>query len=279
MTILGTVLPPLSILSGHLPVYQAFRDNLVVSAVLQGMQAGVAAVIVDVVLSMGWTVLREKQWVSAVIMVGAFAATYVFQVNILLIILVCGVTARPPSSCAIERGGTPNALPAAVLELFSNRPVQHWRRLRPPCPLIQNQVVDLHHWLTLSEFTDLITISQMTPGPIAINSATFVGIRIGGVGGALVSTLGCILPSLIIVMTLAYFYTKYKNIAVIQGVLSGLRPAVVALIASAGLSIVILAFWGEGGFSLKPADLNLAAVGLFAAGLFVLRKWKPTPSG
>ena len=72
-------------------------------------------------------------------------------------------------------------------------------------PLIQNQVVDLHHWLTLSEFTDLITISQMTPGPIAINSATFVGIRIGGVGGALVSTLGCILPSLIIVMTLAYF--------------------------------------------------------------------------
>ena len=89
-------------------------------------------------------------------------------------------------------------------------------------PLIQNQVVDLHHWLTLSEFTDLITISQMTPGPIAINSATFVGIRIGGVGGALVSTLGCILPSLIIVMTLAYFYTKYKNIAVIQGVLSGL---------------------------------------------------------
>lgn len=91
------------------------------------------------------------------------------------------------------------------------------------------------------------------------------------------STLGCILPSLIIVMTLAYFYTKYKNIAVIQGVLSGLRPAVVALIASAGLSIVILAFWGEGGFSLKPADLNLAAVGLFAAGLFVLRKWKPNP--
>ena len=91
-------------------------------------------------------------------------------------------------------------------------------------PLIQNQVVDLHHWLTLSEFTDLITISQMTPGPIAINSATFVGIRIGGVGGALVSTLGCILPSLIIVMTLAYFYTKYKNIAVIQPAPGGGRP-------------------------------------------------------
>ena len=92
VSVCGTALPPLISLSVISLFYQAFRDNLVVSAVLQGMQAGVAAVIVDVVLSMGWTVLREKQWVSAVIMVGAFAATYVFQVNILLIILVCGVT-------------------------------------------------------------------------------------------------------------------------------------------------------------------------------------------
>ena len=62
-------------------------------------------------------------------------------------------------------------------------------------PLIQTQVVDLHHWLSMSEFMDLITISQMTPGPIAINSATFVGIQIAGPWGAVVSTLGCILPS------------------------------------------------------------------------------------
>ena len=59
-------------------------------------------------------------------------------------------------------------------------------------PLIQAQVVDKYHWLTLTEFADIITISQMTPGPVAINSATFVGMRIGGIGGALVATLGCI---------------------------------------------------------------------------------------
>ena len=59
-------------------------------------------------------------------------------------------------------------------------------------PLIQDQVVDVNKWLTLAEFTDLITISQMTPGPIAINAATFVGIRIAGVLGAIISTLGCI---------------------------------------------------------------------------------------
>ena len=65
-------------------------------------------------------------------------------------------------------------------------------------PFIQDQVVNLHHWLSLSEFTDLITISQMTPGPIAVNSATFVGLKIAGFLGAVVATLGCILPSCLI---------------------------------------------------------------------------------
>lgn len=73
-------------------------------------------------------------------------------------------------------------------------------------PLIQNQVVDLHHWLNLSEFTDLVTISQMTPGPIAINSATFVGTRIAGAPGALAATVGCVLPSCILVTLLARIY-------------------------------------------------------------------------
>ena len=62
-------------------------------------------------------------------------------------------------------------------------------------PLIQGQVVNTHEWLTMTEFTDLITISQMTPGPIAVNSATFVGMKIAGIPGAVVATLGCILPS------------------------------------------------------------------------------------
>lgn len=144
-------------------------------------------------------------------------------------------------------------------------------------PLIQNQVVDLHHWLTLTEFTDLITIAEMTPGPIAINSATFVGIRIAGLPGALIATLGCILPACIIVSLLAWLYFKYKELTIIQGVLSGLRPAVVALIATAGLSIFTLAIWGENGFSLDPHSINVIALLLFGGSLFILRKWKPNP--
>ena len=86
-------------------------------------------------------------------------------------------------------------------------------------PLIQSQVVDQHHWLSIAEFTDLITISQMTPGPIAVNSATFVGIKIAGFGGAAVATVGCILPSCILVTGLAYIYLRYRKMTVLQGIL------------------------------------------------------------
>ncbi|SCJ10444.1 chromate transporter%2C chromate ion transporter (CHR) family [uncultured Clostridium sp.] len=144
-------------------------------------------------------------------------------------------------------------------------------------PLIQNQVVDLHHWLSLTEFTDLITIAEMTPGPIAINSATFVGIRIAGLQGAIIATIGCILPSCIIVSTLAWIYIKYKDLNVIQGTLSGLRPAVVALIASAGLSILTLAIFGDHGFTFNLESINFISVLLFSVSLFILRKWKPNP--
>lgn len=144
-------------------------------------------------------------------------------------------------------------------------------------PLIQNQIVDLHNWLTLTEFTDLITIAEMTPGPIAINSATFVGIRVAGFLGAIVSTIGCIIPSCVIVSLLAWVYFKYKNLSVIQGVLSGLRPAVVALIASAGLSIFMLAVWGENNISINPEGINYISLLLFTTAVFILRKWKPNP--
>jgi chromate transporter len=115
-------------------------------------------------------------------------------------------------------------------------------------PLIQNQIVDLHHCLTLTEFTDLITIAEMTPGPIAINSATFVGIRIAGIPGALVATFACILPSCLIVSFLAWIYYQYKEMTIIQGILRGLRPAVVALITGPGFTIFLLAFGGNRDF-------------------------------
>jgi chromate transporter len=135
-------------------------------------------------------------------------------------------------------------------------------------PLIQNQVVTQHAWMTMTQFTDLISIAEMTPGPIAVNSATFVGIHLAGIPGALVATLGCILPSIVFVSVLGYFYYKYGNLAVIQGVLAGLRPAVVAMIGGAGVTIFMLAMFGE-----LHDKFNPIAIGIFAV-TFILLRWK-----
>lgn len=137
-------------------------------------------------------------------------------------------------------------------------------------PLIREQVVSRHGWLDMGEFTNLITISQMTPGPIAINSATFVGTKIAGIPGAVVSTLGCILPSCILVTLLAWLYLKYQKMDLLQSVLQSLRPAVVAMIASAGVSILVSAFW-------NGADTRWMMVGIFVICLILLRKTKWNP--
>ena len=143
-------------------------------------------------------------------------------------------------------------------------------------PLIQGQVVTLHGWLTMSEFTDLITISQMTPGPIAVNSATFVGMKIAGIPGAVVATAGCILPSCIIVTILARLYLKYRNLDLLQGVLKSLRPAVVAMIASAGILILKDAFWGSGeDVSLTGTEWSMVLI--FVICVLLLRKTKLNP--
>lgn len=148
-------------------------------------------------------------------------------------------------------------------------------------PLIQQQVVSLHGWLTAGEFTDLVTISQMTPGPIAINSATFVGIRIAGLPGAFAATAGCVLPSCILVTLLARIYLKYRSMSLLQGILATLRPAVIAMIAAAGVSILVTAFWSTGIVTdsvtafLSHTDWQL--VGIFILSLILLRKFKMNP--
>ena len=144
-------------------------------------------------------------------------------------------------------------------------------------PLIQNQVVDIHPWLTMTQFADIMTIAEMTPGPIAINSATFVGIQVAGLLGAIIATLGCVVPSCIIVLTLAYVYYRFRGLSIVQGILAGLRPAVVAMIASAGLSLLIMALYGERSIPTEVFRFDLIALVLFAAGFLVLRKWKPNP--
>ncbi|MDL2215978.1 chromate transporter, partial [Ruminococcaceae bacterium OttesenSCG-928-N02] len=111
-------------------------------------------------------------------------------------------------------------------------------------PLVQSQVVQARGWLSMAEFTDLVTIAEMTPGPISLNAATFVGTRMAGVGGGIIASLGCIFPSCIIVSIMAYIYFRYKNLWGVNAFLSGVRPAVAAFVASAGVSILLTALFG-----------------------------------
>ena len=113
--------------------------------------------------------------------------------------------------------------------------------------LIQNEVVYNHHWLTTSQFTDIVAISQMTPGPIGINSATYCGytaVYNAGYGNALsmlgsgIATFALVLPSFILMILISRMFLKYMNTTMVQSAFSGLRPAVVGLLGAATLMLM-----------------------------------------
>ena len=142
-------------------------------------------------------------------------------------------------------------------------------------PLIQSLCVDGKQWLTTSEFADLTTIAEMTPGPIAVNSATFIRQKMAGLPGAIVCTIACILPSLLIVLLLAYLYGRFSKLDIVKSVLGQLRPAVVAMIASAGITILLLTLTqGSTGSWIPVHPVELV---LFLLCLVLLRKKKCGP--
>lgn len=143
-------------------------------------------------------------------------------------------------------------------------------------PLIQGEVVGNYGWLSMREFTDLVTISQMTPGSIAVNAATFVGTRLAGLPGAVVATVGCVLPACFIVTLVAKMYLKYRDMTLLSGVFEVLRPAVVALIAASGVDILMSAFWNHETLIVLK-NVNLRMVGLFLLSLFLLLKCRMNP--
>lgn len=119
-------------------------------------------------------------------------------------------------------------------------------------PLMQAEI-EANGWIAPEEFADIVAISQMTPGPIAVNAATYIGYRTAGVLGSASATIGVFLPSLILVLLVAHFVGKFKESPVIRSVLSGIRPATIGLIASAVL------FFSE--LSILTGPLGLETLG------------------
>lgn len=104
-------------------------------------------------------------------------------------------------------------------------------------PLFQRDIIERNHWLTQSDFLDIVATAEMTPGPIAINTATFVGYKLSGFWGSLVSTLAIVLPSFISITLLAFILNKLKDNKDAQSGIKGMRPAVTAMIITAALSL------------------------------------------
>lgn len=112
-------------------------------------------------------------------------------------------------------------------------------------PIIEREIV-AHNWLTGQEFIDIISISEMTPGPIAINMATFVGYRMAGIPGGAVATLGVVFPSLVLILLASYFILKFRQNQIIGEVINGIRPVVLALIIQATVLVAGNIFIKEG---------------------------------
>lgn len=145
-------------------------------------------------------------------------------------------------------------------------------------PMIQEQVVNQQHWLTEKVFTDIITISQMTPGPLAVNTSTFVGMQLYGIPGAIVATVGCILSGCLIAVGMAEFFARKQGSSYVDSVLKGLKASSVGLIMSAGLSILLLTFFDVSQLTaIKLDSLDLIAVVIFGGSLLLMRKTKLNP--
>lgn len=140
-------------------------------------------------------------------------------------------------------------------------------------PLIQDIVVSQNGWITMSQMNDMVAISQMTPGPIGINSATFIGFQTAGLAGSVMTTLGYVLPSIGMVTFLVYLMNRFKTLSLFEVILSWLRPAVIGLIAASGYSILQSSLQDQGiGPGFHYGLLTVLALSIY---LMSRRKWNP----
>ncbi len=134
-------------------------------------------------------------------------------------------------------------------------------------PLIQEQV-GLRWGAVISQqsMIDFVAVSESTPGPFAVNMATYIGSEMGGILGAVCATLGVVLPSFIIILAVAKFYEKFKENRIVQGCMTGLKPAVVGLICNAIVNVLLTVFFSAG----SSASVFLSAEFYVSAGIFAL---------
>lgn len=132
-------------------------------------------------------------------------------------------------------------------------------------PLIEREIVITHRWISYKEFIDIIGISQMTPGPIAINSSTFVGYKVGGVLGSIAGTIGVITVSFVLVSIATHYVIKFKESKPLKATLMGMKPALIGLIICAFISLAGQSYH----------DVRSAIMGIVVMGVLLSKKIHP----
>ena len=138
-------------------------------------------------------------------------------------------------------------------------------------PLIQQAVLK-NNWITEKQLVDFIAVSESTPGPLAVNMSTYIGMRTAGIGGALAATLGVVLPSFLIILLISGCYKKFQDSNIVRGAMAGLQPAVVALIATALLSVAGNVFDIK---NLFTGDTLFSVITVLVAGFLCYRNKHP----
>ena len=140
-------------------------------------------------------------------------------------------------------------------------------------PLIEEQMVTNTGWMSFTEFSDLVAIDELTPGPIIINSSTFIGMKLSGIAGAIAATLGCVVPGCIVALILIRLYSKYRQIPVISEAIRVLKCMSVALIFSVLIKMFLNAVFPGG----LTSQINILSLVLVIASFIVLKRYKVNP--
>lgn len=157
-------------------------------------------------------------------------------------------------------------------------------------PLIQKEIVT-NNWLPVKEFADIVAISQMTPGPLAVNAATYVGTKVAGTWGSVFATIGVSLPSFILIILIAKFFIHFSENNIVQAVLKGIRPVTIGMMGAAVIFFAEMSIFttelpfekfasiGTLGISgiFKGVGLNFGSLAIFAIIIFATKKFKVHP--
>ena len=137
-------------------------------------------------------------------------------------------------------------------------------------PVVQTEVVEIKHWMTMKEYLDLLAMDEITPGPLAINCATFVGKKLAGVPGSIAATVGCIIPSCVIALVFSRMYKKYFQNQTFVNELRSLRCMVIALLAATTLTL-------SSGSLYKDSTVQLDSIVIFLLSFFLLKRYRLNP--